>query len=376
MKAYIKGLFLFLLLLAAVLALVGCQPKEPEFTCVERTAEAEPPPFDLPALKAAAENPDEPKIETGRPLEPLCPEGQVPVAKILNPGLPKGNPLLQVGTLQIEPGQSLDEFIRNDLRPFEEVYWKRGAEEEKPPLLPPDPNGKCDGITNSGACYYYASASYATEADGGGMTMSVERPAYVNTGGSGHTLCELAVQGGTGDGNIVEIGWNVSSDQYSNSNPHIFVFHWIGWTPTCYDACNWKQYSSTYHPGQDINGLVGRDVYIGYVYYQGNWWAWFDNQWMGYYPGSEWKGEYKRSSLIQWFGEVATHNGVPPKTDMGDGNFPTDANAARIMTLCDVNASDWVCWYRDQQNLGATVPKFYDILRSGFGAARYGGPGE
>ena len=120
---------------------------------------------------------------------------------------------------------------------------------------------------------------------------------------------------------------------------------------------------------------VSSNVYIGYVFYQGNWWAWFDNQWMGYFPGSEWDGKYTKSALIQWFGEVASANGIPPKTDMGNGQLPT-SDAASMATLCDVDAKAWVCWYRDQQSLSRTVPKYYDISRISFGTTRYGGPGE
>ncbi len=156
----------------------------------------------------------------------------------------------------------------------------------------------------------------------------------------------------------------------------LFVFHWKDWVPTCYNACGWVQYSSTYFPGQSLVALKGKQVYVGYVFYQGNWWAWFDNQWLGYYPGTEWNGEYTLANTIQWFGEVSTHNGVPPKTDMGNGSFPAVGSAASMITLCDVVARDWVCWYRDQQMLSATVAADYDIARTGFGSVRYGGPGN
>jgi hypothetical protein len=266
--------------------------------------------------------------------------------------------------------------VRRSLRPFKQVYWKgRGLDEKHHAnTLMPDP--ACDGVSYFGSCYYYASAAFRRTADGGGMTMSVERPNYVSGESGGHTLNEIAIQGGAGDGNIVELGWNVSSDQYGDSNPHLFVFHWIDWNPTCYDGCGWQQYSGTYFPGMDLSQVVGRQVYVGYVFFQGNWWAWFDNQWLGYFPGSEWGGKYTRSELIQWFGEVASSNGVPPRTDMGNGRLPPDAAAATMFTLCDVDAPAWVCWYRDMQVLGSTVPAYYDIARTGFGATRYGGPGE
>jgi hypothetical protein len=139
-------------------------------------------------------------------------------------------------------------------------------------------------------------------------------------------------------------------------------------------GCGWQQYSNTYYPGQNIGSLVGREIYIGYVFWKGNWWAWFDNQWIGYFPGSEWNNGYTKSALIQWFGEVSSENGVPPKTQMGDGILPPAPKAAHMLTLCDVDAAAWICWYRDQQSLTATVPNYYDIQHVGFGDTRYGGP--
>ena len=58
------------------------------------------------------------------------------------------------------------------------------------------------------------------------------------------------------------------------------------------------------------------------------------------------------------------------------GQFPSSAGAASMATLCSVDAAAWVCWYRDNQSLGATHPAYYDILRTGYGAVRYGGPGS
>ena len=208
------------------------------------------------------------------------------------------------------------------------------------------------------------------------MTQSIEKPGYVNAGGAGHTLNELAVQGGDRSGNIIEIGWLVSTEQYGNSNPHLFVFHWKDWMPTCYDACGWVQWSNTYHPAMDLGAAVGRKVYIGYVQWQGNWWVWFDNQWMGYFPGGEWDGKYTKTSLIQWFGEVASQNGIPPKTQMGNGQFSGAVHSSGMSTLCDVDAKAWSCWYRDKQSLSDTVPTDYDIARISFGAVHYGGPGQ
>lgn len=359
----------------------------PVVECVNRPKGVRPPPKRLaPGPRPRGEKGY--SKEEARPatsslrIKAVCPQGKVPVAKILPTKVKKGNPLLGPdpnGEIFKFEGAERAEFIRRHVRSFEEVY-KRGRPGEEgamnPPPSPPPGGPACDGVPSFGSCFYYGSAAFSTAADGAGMTQSIEKPQYVDTGGSGHSLDELAVQGGDGNGNIIEIGWLVSTEQYGNANPHIFVFHWKNWAETCYDACGWVQWSSTYHPGMDLGSVVGKKVYIGYVFYQGNWWAWFDNQWMGYFPGSEWDAKYTKSSLIQWFGEVASANGIPPKTDMGNGQFPSSGSAASMATLCDVDAKAWVCWYRDQQSLSRTVSKYYDISRVAFGATRYGGPGE
>ena len=345
-------------------------------TCAKRTATAKPPPFPAgprpkPKGGKGYERPD--VVESRTPLQPLCPEGEVPVVKEFRAkknGLMKGNPL-------IAPEQRLERQgelpQRKIFRKFRDVYKLEGRRNPPPP--PPGPPA-CDGIWQDGACYYYGSAAFTRSANGGGMTTAVARPTYVNTGGFGHSLNEIAIQAGESNVDIVELGWLVSSDQYGDVDPHIFVFHWIGGVPQCYDGCNWQQYSNVYFPGQNVGSLVGREIYNGYVFYEGNWWAWFDNQWLGYFPGSEWGGKFNKSALIQWFGEVASLNGIPPKTDMGTGVLPPSNQAAHMFTLCDVDANAWVCWYRDQQSLNRTVATDYDIKRVGFGETRYGGPGE
>jgi hypothetical protein len=118
-------------------------------------------------------------------------------------------------------------------------------------------------------------------------------------------------------------------------------------------------------------------LYIGWVHYRSAWWGWFNDQWLGSIPDSEWSGAYTKSELIQWYGEVSSNNGIPPKTHMGNGQFPAQKTAASMATLCDVDAKAWVCFYRDLQTTGATVVNYYDILNhTSFGAVRYGGPGQ
>ncbi len=358
-------------------ASASAQQLRQEYKCIPRATTARPPARLSPMFRSLGKGGE--KQYQPIALRPLCPAGQAAVptsTRHFFTKVPKGNPLLGPITDEKEFERDPGAVVTRSVHPFKEVYSRGRQHHYSSAALRPDPPPACDGVAWFGSCYYYGSAAFSRTADGGGMTMAIERPTYVGTGGSGHTLDELAVQGGPGNGNIIELGWNVSSDQYGDTNTHLFVFHWKNWVGTCYDGCGWQQYSGTYFPGMSLNNIVGREVYIGYVFYQGNWWAWFDNQWLGYFPGSEWSGAYTRSELLQWFGEVSSSNGIPPRTDMGDGLFPANPSAATNYTLCDVDARAWVCWYRDMQSLSATRPADYDISRTGFGRVRYGGPGE
>jgi hypothetical protein len=280
-------------------------------------------------------------------IKPVCPLGEVPVIKGSPRGLPKGSP--------DRPGG-----VRMGSRAL------AGAG-------PQGPAGPaCDGLiypSEPGWCYYYAGASDTRTDQGGGHTMAIEEPVVV---GSGHSLEEISVQGGTDNGNIVEIGSSVFA---GDKDPQLFVYHWLSWAQTCY-SCNFQQWSNTYYPGMDLSGLAGQQVYNGYVFYQGNWWAWFNDQWVGYFPGSLWKGQFQTSQLVQWFGEVATQNGVPPLTQMGNGLFASNPAAAPMSTLCDVNVAAWRCFYYNQQSPYQTDPQFYTVAHTGFGAIRLGGPGS
>lgn len=360
----------------------------PSLRCMDRPKGVEPPPI-RPAptprasgLEAPPENASGTLLQ-GRGFKALCSEGKVPLNQMEPAGVsvhtPKGNPLLASDPLNEYlkfEGSARGAFIRRHVHSFQEAYGRSQNKSDGSTSAPAGPSVVCDGVVNYGSCYYYGSAGFSITADGGGMTQSIDKPRYVNAGGPGHTLNELAVQGGDRNGNIVELGWLVSSEQYGNSNPHLFVFHWRNWNQTCYDTCGWIQWSNIYYPGIDLAPGVGKTVYIGYVLYKGNWWAWFDNQWLGYFPGNEWGGLYAKTSLLQWFGEVASANGTPPETAMGDSLFPSSPAAASMSTLCDVDVAQWVCWYRDLQSLTRTAPRYYDINRLSFGATRYGGPGE
>jgi len=84
--------------------------------------------------------------------------------------------------------------------------------------------------------------------DGGGVVTRVENPA-ISAAARTHSLFEFSVQGGVGNGNIVEIGWFKNTGY---SGPHLFVYHWVNWMQTCYNGCGWVQWSSSIFPGMIV----------------------------------------------------------------------------------------------------------------------------
>ena len=274
-------------------------------------------------------------------LKPVCPPGEVPVTRPV-----KGVP--DLGPRSAIRGPSAQASAAN-----------------RPQIAGP----QCDGTLEYGTCYYWAGAADTRADEGGGYTMIIEKPAVI---GAGHAIEETYVSGGPGNSDAVEIGTGVFA---GSPSPQLYVYHWINGNTTCYNGCGWQQISNTYYPGEYIPGMVGQSVYNGYVYYQGYWYAWFNDQWLGRFPGSLWSGQFQNSGVVDWFGEVATNNGVPPLTQMGNGLFASNPNAAPMSTLCDVNVKAWLCYYYDQQSLYQTDPKFYTVAHTGSGAIRLGGPG-
>jgi hypothetical protein len=204
--------------------------------------------------------------------------------------------------------------------------------------------------------------------DGGGVVTKVENPAISRSAGS-HSLFEISVQGGEGNGNIVEIGW---TKQVGDNTPRLFVFHWVGSNPACYNGCGWMQWNPNIVPGMVVN--PGTESYMGYVFFEGNWWAWYANQWVGYFPGARWKGSYTQASLVQWFGEVYDSDPTP-ENDMGNGYYASQAVAARFWYPCTVEAAAWVCWIHPTPSLTEPSLPYYSIRNTGGSAHRYGGPG-
>jgi hypothetical protein len=357
------------ILLSAVLA----NAQTNTIQCMKRPATMAVPPPSIP-LPTSGQQP----VASGADIKPVCPDGQIPVwpsgPAVSSVHHLKGNPLLrpQSGGSSAPAGPKTNRFLR-----FNDIHGKLGRQ------LSPTSPCSLDTKSNVTSCFYYGAARAWVTFDGGAMTLSVNDPGYSNRNASGHSLNELSVQGPPPNtNNILEIGWLVSTDMNPDSDPHIFVFYWVNGIGQGYNGGAWQQFSSKYYPGQNISLLKDHDVYTGYVFYQGNWWAWFDNEWLGYYPGTAWKNAFSKSSLIQGFGEVATAwtvaPTVSPKIQMGDGLFPNEPTAAHMLDLCGIDTQQWKCSVIEtgNQELDITDSNLYSIAPINVETTRYGGPGN
>jgi hypothetical protein len=142
-----------------------------------------------------------------------------------------------------------------------------------------------------------------------------------------HSLVEMAGESADGS-NIIEVGWTVDPSVNQDSAPHLFVFHWISGTPTCYNGCGWVQVSQTRFPGMPVSLGVKPQLYA-FKFDGTNWWIGYQGEWIGYFPGSLWNGQFAQLGFTQWFGEVAASSDTPC-TQMGSGAFGNSTGSAVI----------------------------------------------
>jgi hypothetical protein len=266
---------------------------------------------------------------------------------------------------------------KND-KPQTGVQGKKGA--------PPSSGGVSTLAACSGPCYFYAggSRSSATPFDGVGSAVRVAKP--IKDSVDSHSLAEISAEKVIGGKRqIVEVGWTVDQGVNGDLNPHIFVYRWVNDTPSCYNGCGWVDYApNPVNAGANISADIGTVKYMSIQYFSGNWWIGYNNNWLGYFPGSIWTNAgvagFTNMNTAQTFGEIAAHHS-PTCSDMGNGIFASTkknitypATGADFISLNILNGTSWVV----QPYTGTVVSdssKWNVLLTSSVGTLRYGGPG-
>lgn len=180
--------------------------------------------------------------------------------------------------------------------------------------------------------FYNVAHSSASPAIAGAVdNVAIKKP-YLDTTDDYHTLAEIAVST-SGSGNVVEVGWNVDQVVNGNTNPHLFVFNWVGGTPGCYNGCGFVPYGTGVQAGDDINSAVGTSVFMEIQHFSGAWWIRYGSDWIGYFPDSDWPGStFTSIDFTQIFGEIAAGT-TTPCTDMGNGILGNSSNTATAAKL-------------------------------------------
>lgn len=307
------------------------QQSEPTFRCIAKEK-------GLAEIKMPPPLPQEPGQQSASVAPPethkaVCPEGQAP--QPAERFLPKGLPLLK---------DRLDDQ----------------KSEVTPQFTPP-------GVK---VIFLYDSAYQYLSAEGTVAFLTQHSPSLSSK--DFHSLAEVSGQSAD-QKETVEVGWTVDPGLNGDSNPHLFVFHWVNGVPTCYNGCGWVQVSTTRYPGMPVTPTSTAQEY-GMTYYQGNWWINYQHEWIGYFPGTLWSGGFTQLGLTEWFGEVSatspiTRTSPTTCTDMGNGLYGVDLNAASINTMYFINGPV------ASPSFFQTNPSLYEIFYPGGSSFRYGGPG-
>jgi hypothetical protein len=258
------------------------------YVCREIAAEnrVKPPP---PLWEQTGQAPPDPSISKALSLrESPCPPGEIAYPKALR------------GPHGIDP---------------------RGAS----PAEPPSPQ------FGPGQGYWHAGNGWIPYGVGASINTEIFDPS-VSTSTGAHSLGQLAIANDGGVYYTIEVGWNVDPGLYGDTLTHLFTYvnkdHYatngqLG--GDCYNCNLTPAAGATYKVGQTLT--PNTHVQIAAEYTGGNWWVWFDNQWIGYVPGSFWGGAFTGTAYHLGFGEIYDPGAV---TDMGNGLFGSNPSAAKM----------------------------------------------
>ncbi|MDH6130680.1 hypothetical protein P3T37_000047 [Kitasatospora sp. MAA4] len=218
-----------------------------------------------------------------------------------------------------------------------------------------------------GSCYDYVSGRQLTDTAGASVRMLQADPEIKPGDTNSHSLQELALQ--SADHNsTVEIGWTVDLGLNGDTRPHLFVYHWVNGAESCYNACGFVQVSRTVKPGMAVR--TGSTAEFTIENLGGDWWVFYDDHAVGYFPGSLWSGSYTRAQVVTAFGEVAHATGATCE-DMGNGRPGSSARSGWIGDYQLHGSKD-----RPALTVTATSPALYSAGHTTPTSFHLGGPGS
>lgn len=251
------------------------------------------------------------------------------------------------------------------------------AAEVNLPTAPPSASGRPG--------YYYAGTGrFMVGSVGANIEMSIAAPE--TDPHRAHSLAEVGLMSGSDHFETVEFGWTVAPSEYGDGAPHLFTYvNRDGYhEPSPYDCynCHFVPLSGAlYAPGQSLAGFVGKSpTQFALMYQNGNWWVWFNFEWIGYLEGSFWGGTLSNPPQHEFWGEVYDVSGGG--TDMGNGLYGGNGSAAIMRNpIRYPNTHEFIEEELDGPKVpnGRTVtdPSRYSIgsVSTNHRSWRFGGPG-
>ncbi|WP_441247915.1 neprosin family prolyl endopeptidase [Kitasatospora sp. McL0602] len=218
-----------------------------------------------------------------------------------------------------------------------------------------------------GACYDYVSGRQITDTAGASVRMLQSAPEIKPGDTESHSLQELALQSADRK-STVEIGWTVDLGLNGDTRPHLFVYHWVDGAESCYNGCGFVQVSRSAKAGMTVG--AGSSARFAIQNVKGDWWVFYNDQAVGYFPGSLWNGAYNRAQVVTAFGEVAHAAGATCE-DMGDGWAADSRRSSWIDSYYLVGATD-----SPALTVSATSPELYSSASPTATSFHLGGAGS
>lgn len=155
------------------------------------------------------------------------------------------------------------------------------------------------------AGYLYVDDADTTRTTEANVNLPINAQTVSDANVDEHSLFEMSMSnafGATGD--IIEIGVTTDLGLNGDSNPHWFVYSWINGAGQGYDSSSHFVSDIGNFWSTSLSSLEGTSEEVEFQYDAPNWYLDVNKTVAGYFPGSEWSGDFTASSATQVFGEV------------------------------------------------------------------------
>lgn len=261
------------------------------------------------------------------------------------------------------------------------------------PLAKPESPKMVNGTLDYSGIHYHAGSSHAMDNHGTAGVFAVYDP-YVQTKDDfsllqinvGWNIHEHTIEAG-----IIHFESMIRGSPKGNADKQtapigagaaLFTYYTVngygpegdnlgGWNT---ENAGWVQVDRDIYPGILFNkhstrGGAQVECQISYYLYQGNWWLWVADRWIGYYPGSIFpknaKGEgiSVKADHAWYYGEVAqSESAAKTTTDMGSGEYANTGygKAAYVRNIVMFDLNDQAVNF-DAKNIVVAEPTMYSL---------------